>query len=134
MAGDKDAGLVVLVVDDFADTRRMMKQFLELEGYRVAEAAGGEEVVEVALSERPHLILMDLSMPGIDGLTAARRVREEPGLCGTPVIIISALDTLEVRSEVVGAGYGYVPKPFDFDQLKTLIGSILKKPTAHARR
>ena len=115
----------MLVVDDIADTRRMMKQFLELEGYRVAEATGGEEAIEVALREVPRLILMDLSMPDIDGLTAARRIREDSRLGIIPVVIISALDVLEVRSEVVSKGYRYVPKPIDFDHLKDLISSVL---------
>ncbi len=70
---------------------------------------------------------MDLSMPGTDGLTAAGRIREEPGLEGTHLLIVSAFDTLEVRANVVGAGYRFIPKPVDFDQLKTLIGDILKK-------
>jgi DNA-binding response OmpR family regulator len=121
MDEDKATGQVVLVVDDSADTRSMMKQFLELEGYRVLEATGGAEAVEVARRERPRLILLDLSIPYIDGLNTARRLRDEPESSETPIVIISALDVAEVQ-EVISEGYGYIPKPVDFAHLKALIG------------
>jgi DNA-binding response OmpR family regulator len=120
MNEDKISGQVVLIVDENADTRTTVKQFLELEGYRAVEAASGEEAVEVALGERPRLVLLDLSTSYIEALTTARRLREEPELNETKVVIISALDISEVQ-EVIGEGYGYLPKPIDFAHLKALI-------------
>jgi DNA-binding response OmpR family regulator len=119
MDGDKTIGQVVLIVDENADTRTTIKQFLELEGYRASEAAG-PGAVEVALGVRPRLVLLNLSTPYTDALTIARRLREEPELSETKVVIISALDVSQVQ-EVIGEGYGYLPKPIDFDHLKALI-------------
>jgi DNA-binding response OmpR family regulator len=87
----------------------------------VVEAASGEEAVKVALGERPRLVLLSLSTSYIEALTTARRLREEPELSETKVVIISALDVSEVQ-EVVSEGYGYLPEPIDFDHLKALIG------------
>ena len=64
-----------LVVEDFEDSRFMMRKLLEMAGYRVVEATDGEEAVEVALEERPALILMDLSLPKLDGLAATQEIR-----------------------------------------------------------
>jgi DNA-binding response OmpR family regulator len=120
MDEDKIVGQAVLIVDENADTRATVKQFLELEGYRVVEAASGEEAVEVSLGERPRLVLLNLSTSYIEGLTTARRLREEPQLSEMKIVIISALDVSEVQ-EVIGEGYGYLPKPVDFTHLKALI-------------
>src|SRR3712207_8036540 len=86
----------VMVVEDFEDNRFMMRRLLEMSGYRVVEAVNGQEAVEVAARERPDLILMDLSLPLLDGLAATRRIREQPDLRAVPIVAVSAHDT---RSE-----------------------------------
>src|SRR5437660_12054509 len=80
----------ILLVEDFDDTRLMMKLWLGKNGYRVIEAENGREAIELAESERPDLIIMDLMMPGMDGLDATRRIREHASLRETPIVVGSA--------------------------------------------
>ncbi|PYS88577.1 MAG: two-component system response regulator [Acidobacteria bacterium] len=116
----------VLVVEDFEDNRFMMRRLLELNGYRVIEAINGQEAVLIAAQERPHLILMDLSLPQIDGLAATRSIRQLDGMRAVPIIAISAHDTSDFRTEALAAGCNeYLTKPVDFDQLEDLLKKLL---------
>ena len=118
----------VLLVEDTEDNRFMMKRLLEMTGYRVIEAMNGEEAVKLAQAELPHLILMDLSLPVIDGLAATRLIRKLPDFESTPIIAVSAHDTSDFQSEAIAAGCNsYVTKPIDFNELEELIGQLLQK-------
>ena len=122
------AGPTVLVVEDFEDNRFMMRRLLEMSGYRVIEAVNGEQAVEVAASERPDLILMDLSLPKLDGLAATRRIRQSRGLGEVPIVAVSAHDTSDFHADALAAGCDeYVTKPIDFDQLEGLLKKLLGK-------
>lgn len=115
-----------LLVEDFEDSRFMMRRLLELAGYTVVEASDGERAVELAVQERPALILMDLSLPKLDGLAATRQIREHRELSRTPIVAISAHDSPETRTEALDAGCDdYVTKPIDFDQLGELVKRFL---------
>ncbi len=117
-----------LVVEDFEDSRVMMRRLLEMAGHRVVEATDGEEAVEVAVVERPELILMDLSLPKMDGLAATRKIREHRGLGRVPIVAVSAHDSPGSRSEALAAGCDeYVTKPIDFDQLSSLLNRLLPR-------
>ena len=117
-----------LVVEDFEDSRFMMRRLLEMAGYRVVEASDGEEAVKLALQERPELILMDLSLPKLDGLAATRRIRSQRGFGRVPIVAVSAHDSPESRSEALAAGCNeYVTKPIDFDELKSLVNRFLPR-------
>lgn len=103
----------------------MMRQLLEMAGHRVVEATDGEEAVELALVERPELILMDLSLPKLDGLAATRKIRQHSHV---PIVAVSAHDSAGSRTEALAAGCDeYVTKPIDFDQLSSLLNSLLPK-------
>jgi CheY-like chemotaxis protein len=116
----------VLLVEDTEDNRFMMRRLLEMSGYRVVEAINGEEAVKLARDEKPQLILMDLSLPVIDGLAATRLIRKVPALEATPIIAVSAHDTSDFKDEAVAAGCNsYVTKPIDFSQLEQLILQLL---------
>lgn len=116
----------VLLVEDTEDNRFMMRRLLEMSGYRVVEAMNGEEAVKVARAETPQLILMDLSLPVIDGLAATRLIRKVPALEATPIIAVSAHDTSDFQAEAVEAGCNsYVTKPIDFTELEQLISQLL---------
>jgi len=120
--------LTVLLVEDTEDNRFMMRRLLEMAGYRVVEAMNGEEAVKLAKSECPQLILMDLSLPVIDGLAATRLIRKLPGCQSTPIIAVSAHDTSDFQSEAIEAGCNsYVTKPIDFNDLEELIAQLLKR-------
>jgi CheY-like chemotaxis protein len=123
-----EAAPTVLVVEDFEDNRFMMRRLLEMSGYRVVEAVNGEQAVETAVSERPDLILMDLSLPKLDGLAATRRIRKHDELARTPIVAVSAHDTTDFHADALAAGCNeYVTKPIDFDQLESLLKRLLGK-------
>ena len=118
----------VMVVEDFEDNRFMMRRLLEMSGYRVLEAVNGEEAVELACRERPQLILMDLSLPQLDGLAATRRIRQYPDMRDVPIVAVSAHDTADFHADALAAGCNdYVTKPIDFDQLEALLTRLLPK-------
>jgi CheY-like chemotaxis protein len=118
----------VLVVEDFEDNRFMMRRLLEMSGYRVVEAVNGNQAVEMAESERPDIILMDLSLPMLDGLAATRRIRERNGAGRTPIVAVSAHDSADFHAEALAAGCNeYVTKPIDFDQLVGLLDRLLQR-------
>ena len=79
-----------LVVEDFEDSRFMMRRLLEMAGYEVVEATDGEEAIFLAVNKRPAVILMDLSLPKLDGLEATRRIRQKRGLKRVPIVAVSA--------------------------------------------
>ncbi|HEX8176842.1 MAG TPA: response regulator [Pyrinomonadaceae bacterium] len=116
----------VMVVEDFEDNRFMMRRLLEMSGYRVVEAVNGEQAIEIANKEQPHLILMDLSLPLLDGLAATRRIRQNEGLKRIPIIAVSAHDTSDFHADALAAGCNdYVTKPIDFEQLEQLLKRLL---------
>ena len=124
---EKAEPLTVLLVEDTEDNRFMMRRLLEMAGYRVVEAMNGEEAVKFAQAECPHLILMDLSLPVIDGLAATRLIRKLPHCGSTPIIAVSAHDTSDFQSEAIEAGCNsYVTKPIDFNELEELIAQLLQ--------
>lgn len=124
---------VFLVVEDFEDSRFMMRRLLEMAGYSVLEASDGEQAVELAVQKRPAVILMDLSLPKLDGLAATRKIRQHKGLGKVPIVAVSAHDAPESRVEALEAGCDdYVTKPIDFDQLNALLKRFLANHAAHA--
>ena len=128
MGVQENAELTILVVEDFADNRFMMRRLLEMSGYQVLEAVDGRQAVELAESKRPDLILMDLSLPQLDGLDATRRIRELDGLAKIPIIAVSAHDTNDFHADALAAGCNeYVTKPIDFDELEAILKKLLAK-------
>ena len=116
----------VLLVEDTEDNRQMMKRLLEMSGYRVVEAVNGMQAVEVATQVRPKIILMDLSLPFIDGLAATRKIRSLPGLGKVPIVAVSAHDTADFHNEALDAGCNaYVTKPIDYSELEDLVNRLL---------
>lgn len=128
LASNRDSLPTIMVVEDFEDNRFMMRRLLEMSGYQVLEAVNGEEAVEIAKRERPSLILMDLSLPLLDGLAATRRIRQETELRDVPIVAVSAHDTADFHADALAAGCNdYVTKPIDFDQLEALLGKLLTR-------
>lgn len=112
----------VMVVDDYEDLRQLTHLALETLGYRVVEATNGEEAVELAQAELPDLILMDLSMPHLDGFAAIHRIRRLLGLRDVPVIAFSAHSATDVREDALAAGCcEYMTKPVNLDVLKAAV-------------
>lgn len=118
----------VLLVEDTEDNRVMMRRLLEMSGYYVMEAVNGLEAVTQAEREEPEIILMDLSLPLVDGLAATRRIRQLSSLKDVPIIAVSAHDTLDFHAEALVAGCdAYITKPIDYGELEGLIESLLEQ-------
>jgi CheY-like chemotaxis protein len=116
----------ILLVEDFDDTRLMMKLWLVRNGYRVLEAESGEEAVNLAQRALPDLIIMDMMMPGMNGLDATHRIREHQALRQTPIVAVSAYGADEYRAIALAAGCDeYVSTPFEPSALNKLIKSLL---------
>ena len=120
------SGKTILLVEDFDDTRLMTKLWLTKKGYRVVEAENGAEAIDLAQREQPDLIIMDMMMPGVDGLDATRQIREYQSLQTTPIVAVSAYGADQYRHKALDAGCNeYVPTPFDPDALSKLIERLL---------
>lgn len=115
--GNGHAGKRLLVIDDDFSTREVMSMVLAGEGYRVATAANGADALErLASGELPSLILLDLSMPVMDGQTFCARRKDAGGLAAIPVIVVSAERDGAQRAAAMGAD-AYLEKPVDTLQL-----------------
>ena len=118
---------LVMVVDDSDDIREMVKFVLSSQGYRVAEANDGREAVNIARMNCPDLILMDLSMPVLDGFGAARQLRQIEEISDVPIVALSAHNTSDHRAKAFAVGFNdYLTKPVDFMNLMELIRRLLK--------
>lgn len=117
----------IMIVDDDDDIRFMMSEALRGEGYVVTEAASAAEAEHKAVRELPHLILMDLNMPGTDGMSALWKIRRHQELAAVPIVIVSAHDAFDLRAEAAAAGCkGYLSKPLEVDELRDVVRSIIE--------
>jgi diguanylate cyclase (GGDEF)-like protein len=118
----------ILVVEDEQLIARLLKETLQIEGYQVVTVQNGEDAVSIALRETPHLIILDMMLPGIDGYEVVRRLRSHPKCIHIPIIVLSALSEPEdkVRAFEIGVD-DYVTKPFNTDELLARIRSQLRR-------
>jgi CheY-like chemotaxis protein len=125
LQGEQIMGRTVLVVEDYEDARLFMKFFLESYGYEVFEAADGLEAVECLRTSTPDLVLMDISMPGMDGIAATKAIRkfEEGG--NVPIIAVTAFGK-EFHKRVFDAGCNaLIEKPIDLDKFEVILQHYL---------
>jgi two-component system, cell cycle response regulator DivK len=116
----------ILIVDDSQDIRDMLKVVVEALGYSTLEATHGREALEIAKQCMPDLILMDLSMPVMDGFGATRIIREQPDIGQVPIVAVSAHNTPRYRMEALQVGCNeYLSKPVNFAELSKLITRLL---------
>ena len=118
--------MTVLIADDFEEHRLLMRQVVEKRGHRVVEATNGQEAVDAAQRDRPDLILLDLALPVFDGLTVARRIREDEDLRDLVIVAVTAYDTYGLREAAIEAGCNeYMAKPLEADELHDLLNPSL---------
>jgi CheY-like chemotaxis protein len=123
---EKNRKPTILLVEDYPETRTMLRQWLERKGYRLVEAADGQEALDLAPLAHPDLILMDLRLPEMNGIAATRRLREHPELKDVPVVALSALDPAMFRDAALTVGcVEYLTKPIDLDELEELLVRLL---------
>lgn len=117
---------LILVAEDSADNLAVISLNLQQQGYRVVTAVNGEDAVSVATQTHPHLILMDINLPGLDGLGATRRIRENEALREVPIVAVTAFGTEGFQRAAYDAGVaGYLTKPIDLDRMNQLIARLL---------
>ena len=117
---------VVLIIEDHEDTRLLYRFVMENNGFRVIEAADGEQGVFVAQKARPDLILMDTNLPHVDGFMAALRLRATEALRDVPIIFMSSNGLPEVRLAALACGGNeYLVKPIDLSDLELTVNKYL---------
>jgi len=118
----------ILVVDDDADTREVLRDRLESVGYRVLIAAGGKECLETLDRQNPHLVLLDVAMPGMNGLEVLTEIHKRGQ--DIPVVMITAFGTIERAVQAMKKGaYDFIPKPFDPDHIALVVAKALDRQT-----
>ena len=115
----------VLVVEDYEDTRNFMKFLLESYGYKVFEATDGQEAVESVKRHFPDLVLMDMAMPQMDGLTATRIIRGDSETANLPIIALTAHGESYYKKAIEAGCDDLINKPLDFDKLDTILHQYL---------
>jgi two-component system cell cycle response regulator DivK len=105
-------GELILLVEDNDNNRLLVRDVLQASGYRVVEATSAEDGLRMAAEQRPALILMDIQLPGMNGIEALQRLRADPGTRAIPVIAVTASAMTQDRRQIMAAGFdGYQPKP-----------------------
>jgi two-component system, cell cycle response regulator DivK len=122
------AGELILVVEDNEKNKKLVQDVLEASGYRTLEAATGEQGVERAVDHRPDLVLMDVQLPGIDGVEALRRLRGDERTASVPVLALTAQAMDGDRERFLAAGFdGYLSKPVDIADLVSTVNRHCEK-------
>jgi len=116
----------ILVVEDDDDSLTALKRLLGPKGYRVLEAFNGKQAIEVVVAEKLDLVLLDLQMPKLDGLSVIRHLRDDLNLNSLPIIIMSAFDLDDSRGSAMACGCDeFLSKPIDFDRLEAVLDQLV---------
>ena len=125
---DPNRPLNVLIVDDEAEMRASIGEFLRSDGYAVCEAADGEEALAKTFTEKPDLILLDLRLPKVDGYQVCQTLKGNPITSAIPIVMVTALSA--TPQKVKGIEYGaddYISKPFDLEELGARVRMIMRR-------
>jgi len=131
MSAPMPANPTILLVEDDEETRYMMRLQLEQRGYKVIEAEDGETAVDLAENLDPQIVLMDLSLPRMDGFEATKKIRAaDDRLADIPVVAVTAHQETDFRQGAKESGFdAYVTKPIDFDWLCELLNGLAQNKT-----
>ena len=122
------ANELILIVEDNPKNLKLVRDTLQVKGYQTIEAETGEEGVRLAHERQPALILMDIQLPGINGIEALQRLRADPVTSATPVIAVTASVMTQDRSRIMAAGFnGFQSKPISVNQLLATVRETLDK-------
>jgi two-component system, cell cycle response regulator DivK len=123
------ANELILIVEDNPKNLKLVRDTLQVTGYQTIEAETGEEGVRLAHERRPALILMDIQLPGINGVQALQQLRADPMTCAIPVVAVTASVMTQDRTRITAAGFdGFHGKPISVRQLLATVREILDKP------
>jgi two-component system, cell cycle response regulator DivK len=125
------ANELILIVEDNPKNLKLVRDTLQVKGYRTLEAGTGEEGIELAREQHPALILMDIHLPGISGVEAFRQLRADPATRAIPVIAVTASVMAQERQKVMKAGFdGFQGKPISVRELLETVRQVLDKAPA----
>ncbi len=120
------ANELILIVEDNEKNRKLARDVLAFTGYRLLEAETGEDGVRLARQHRPDLVLMDIQLPGIDGIATLRQLREDPATQRIPVIAVTASAMTHDRQKIMAAGFdGYQSKPLNVKEFVAAVRRML---------
>jgi two-component system, cell cycle response regulator DivK len=123
------AGELILVVEDNDKNRKLVRDVLTAKGYRLVEAETGEDGLRLAQEQRPALVLMDIQLPGIDGIETLRRLRADAATAAIPVIAVTASAMTQDRQKILAAGFdAYQSKPISIRPFVDLVREVLDRP------
>ena len=118
----------ILIVEDNPPNMRLMEMTLRLKGYELLQATDGEEALNMAIREKPDLIIMDLNLPKVSGLEVTKRLRQMPAFNHTPIIAVTAHAMKGDKEKIIEAGCdGYLPKPINTRQLPRVVAEMLRQ-------
>jgi two-component system, cell cycle response regulator DivK len=121
-------GELILIVEDNEKNRRLVRDVLQFKGYQTIETETGEEAVELARARQPALVLMDIQLPGIDGITALKRLRDDPATHGIRVMAVTASAMTQDRQNILDAGFdGYQSKPINVKSFLEAVETLLHR-------
>jgi two-component system cell cycle response regulator DivK len=124
------ANELILIVEDNEKNRKLVRDVLTFKGYRLAEAETGEDGVRLAKALRPDLVLMDIQLPGMNGIAALGQIREDPTIRDTPVIAVTASAMTQDRQKIMAAGFnGYQSKPINVKDFLAAVRAMLDSRT-----
>jgi CheY-like chemotaxis protein len=119
----------ILVADDSMTILAMVSSRLERAGYDVVTAARGDEALRLVEENRPRLVLLDVEMPGLDGVEVARRIRADEALAGTFIVLLTSLsEASEVATGMAAGADAYLTKPFSPQDLQTQVEQLIGTP------
>ena len=123
------AGELILIIEDNEKNRRLVRDVLQFKGYQTIESETGEEGVDLARSRQPALVLMDIQLPGIDGITALKRLRVDPATRAIRVMAVTASAMTQDRQTILAAGFdAYQSKPINVKAFLEAVQELLARP------
>ena len=127
------AGELILVVEDNEKNRKLVRDVLTVKGYRLLESETGEEGLRLAGEHHPALVLMDIQLPGIDGIETLRRLRADAATASIPVVAVTASAMTHDRQKILAAGFdGYQAKPISIRPFLELVREVLDRGSRSA--
>lgn len=122
-------GELILIVEDNEKNRKLVRDVLQFRGYQTVETEIAEEGIAVAIERHPQLILMDYQLPGMDGIAALGKLREDPQTKAIPVIALTASAMSTDQARFLAAGFdAYVTKPINVKEFLTIVRQVLDRP------
>ena len=123
------AGELILIIEDNEKNRRLVRDVLQFKGYQTIESETGEEGVELARNRQPALVLMDIQLPGMDGITALKLLRQDPATRGIRVMAVTASAMTQDRQTILAAGFdAYQSKPINVKGFLEAVQELLARP------